>query len=353
VPTDDDHSAALIELLAAPPRPPTDPSLFSSNPLFGEPGIYPQGTTMEPATGPAVTVETAVAALDARALLEAAAPLGDDVHQARAPDPGPRAGLLALSVTVAAPVLDAFVNGATPVDVIGLGATASPGRIVGPPADAPTDGPHRATGVRVVNERYRAEVPPLLAGSLAHDLLWSGPGAGQYEEVVLHALVALVHLQLVARTPALARTGTELARRQNSLAITLLNSRHPGRADLAVKAPDGPGTIPGGAPGMQTPDFWSIPFVGGPPVAADAPALLEPVLRRVTGAEPPNPLRYDDALGDWWSDHGARGALDLAAQHRAAVALTLLDGDDRAGAGAARRTGRNGASGGERRGQGV
>jgi hypothetical protein len=184
----------------------------------------------------------------------------------------------------------------------------------------------------VVNERYRAEVPSLLAGSSAHDLRWTGPGAGQDEEVVLHALVALVHLQLLARTPALARTGTELARRQNSLAITLLNSRHPGRADLAVKAPDGPGTIPGGAPGMQTSDFWSIPFVGGPPVAADAPALLEPVLRRITGVAPPSPLRYDDALGDWWSAHGTRGALDLAAQWRAAVALGLLDVDDRAGA---------------------
>ncbi len=148
-----------------------------------------------------------------------------------------------------------------------------------------------------MNERYRAEVPTLLAGSLAHDLLWSGPGAGQYEEVVLHALVALVHLQLLARTPALAHTGTELARRQNSLAITLVNSRHPGSADIAVRAPDGPGTIPGGAPAMQTPDFWSIPFVSGTPVAAGAPALLGEVLARATGATPPSPLRYDDAPG--------------------------------------------------------
>ena len=212
--------------------------------------------------------------------------------------------------------------GATSVDTIGLGPTASPGRVVGPPA---TDA---STATRVVNERYRAEVPMLLAGSLAHDLLWSGPGAGQYEEVTLHALVALVHLQLLARTPSLARTGTELARRQNSLAITLLNSRHPGRADIAVRAPDGPGTIPGGAPGMQTPDFWSIPFVSGTPVAAPAPELLGTVLRNVTGAAAPSPLRYDDVLGTWWSERGARGALDLDAQWRAAVALGLLHGDE-------------------------
>jgi hypothetical protein len=315
VPDDD-----LTALLAAPPRPPDDPNLFSSNALFGEPGIYPQGTPMEPASGPAVTVDAAMAALDALGVDDAAARLADDALVARVPDPGPRAGLVALSVTVAAPVLDAFVAGDTPVTTIGLGATASPGRIVGPRPDAPST-------TRVVNERYRAEVPTLLAGSLAHDLLWSRPGAGQYEEVVLHALVALVHLQLLARTPALAHTGTELARRQNSLAITLLNSRHPGSADISIAAPDGPGTIPGGAPSMQTPDFWSIPFVSGDPMAADAPALLGDVLARATGAAPPSPLRYDDALGEWWSAHGTGGALDRAAQWRAAVALGLLDQD--------------------------
>ena len=43
-----------LALLAAAPRPPRDPGLFSSNPLFGEPGIYPDGPPMVPATGPAV-----------------------------------------------------------------------------------------------------------------------------------------------------------------------------------------------------------------------------------------------------------------------------------------------------------
>jgi hypothetical protein len=325
VPTDDDQTAdqiaALTEVLAAAPRPPDDPDLFSSNTLFGEPGIYPQGTPMEPATGPAVTVDVAVAALDALGVADAATRLADDALVARAPDPGPRAGLVALSVTVAAPLLAAFIAGDTLVETVALGATASPGRIVGPPDGAPV-------ATRVVNERYQAELPTLLTGSLAHDLLWSGPGAGQNEEVVLHALVALVHLQLLARTPALAHTGTELARRQNSLAITLLNSRHPGSADISVRAADGAGTIPGGAPGMQTPDFWSIPFVSGPPAAADAPALLGAVLHRVTGAPPPAPLRYDDDLGTWWSTQGTRGALDRAAQWRAAVALGLVDPDE-------------------------
>jgi hypothetical protein len=76
---------------------------------------------------------------------------------------------------------------------------------------------------------------------------------------------------------------------------------------------------------MQTPDFWSIPFVGGPPVATDAPALLGSVLSRVVGGDvPPEPLRYDDALGIWWSERGMRGALPLDAQWRASCALGLM-----------------------------
>ncbi len=315
--TADDRRLAL---LAAPPRPPLDPNRFSSNPLFGEPGIYPQGTPMVPAAGDPTDEPAAIAALEAIGIPDASARMADAALRRRAPDPGPRAGLVALAVTVAAPAVEELLGGRLVVRLLGLGATASPGRIVGPRVGGAPD-------ERVVNERYRAEHPALLAGSLAHDLLWSGDGAGQYEEVTLHALCALVHAQLLARAPFLANLGTELARRQNSLAITLLNSRHPGSATIAVRAADGPGTIPGGAPGMQTPDFWSIPFVAGPPAEADAPALLGRVLARVVGegAAPPDPLRYDDALGMWWSDRGVRGALALDAQWRAACALGLVD----------------------------
>jgi hypothetical protein len=64
--------------------------------------------------------------------------------------------------------------------------------------------------------------------------------------------------------------------------------------------------------------------VSGTPTAADAPALMTAVMTNVTGATPASPLRYDDALGEWWSSAGARGALDRAAQLRAAVGLGLL-----------------------------
>jgi len=319
-PDDDEDPAAL---LAAAPRPPADPDRFTSNPLFGEPGIYPDGTPMAPAAGPEIDLAAATRALADVGIADASAWLGEPALVRRAPDPGPRAGLVALGVTVAAPLLDAFLAddgpGATGIELLTLGVPDAPGRVVGPPAGGPAS--HR-----VVNERYRAEHPALLAGSLAHALLWSGPGAGQYEEATLHALGALVHVQLLARSPSLASTGTELARRQSSLAITLLNSRHPGRAEISVVAPDGPGTIPGGAPSMQTPDFWSVPFVRGTPSAGDAPARLAAVLGRVAppGAALPEPLRYDEALGAWLSATGLRGALDVVDQLRAARALGLV-----------------------------
>ncbi len=107
MPSDD----SLLALLAAPPRTPADPDLISSNTLFGEPGIYPQGSPMEPAAGPAMSEADAVAALEALGITHAATRLATPALVARAPDAGPRAGLLALSVTVAASLLDAFVAG--------------------------------------------------------------------------------------------------------------------------------------------------------------------------------------------------------------------------------------------------
>jgi hypothetical protein len=307
-------------LLARPPRTPRDISLFSSNDLFGEPGIYPDGSPMEPAAGAAWTVTQSLAAVGALAGDDGSRRFEEPALVSRCPDPGPRAALVVLGATFAAPLVDAFVAGATPVSHLGLGATASPGRVVGPVRGSPDP-------VRVVNERYRAEHPALMAPSIAHDLLWNPTGAGQYEEATLHMVCALVHLALVALDPALAHRGTELARRQNSLAISLVNSREPGDPAIRVVAPDGPGTVPGGAPAMQTRDFWSIPFASGPPATSPAPALLTDVLRRAVGARAGlDPVAaYDQSLGEALGRAALGGALAPHAQLRAAVALGLVD----------------------------
>lgn len=242
------------------------------------------------------------------------------VLTALCPEPASRSAVVLLSSTCAAPLVEGFLARQTPVSELRSGQTRSPGRVVGPVQDGPDS-------VRVVNDRYCAEHPALMASSIAHDLLWNVEGAGQYEEATLHMLVALVHAQLVAACPAIAQSGTELARRQNSLAISLLNSRESGEATIRVIAPNGPGTIPGGAPNMQSSDFWSIPFVGGEPTTSRAPTLLTNVLQHVVGTthtlEPV--ANYDQSLGVALSAAGVGGALDVQRQLRVMVALGLLD----------------------------
>lgn len=299
-----------------------DPGLFTSTTLFGEPGLYPDAAPMAPATGAPADDAAAAEALEA-ANPAARRAWDADALRARTGAPLARAAAAALAGSVAAPLLEAFLAGRTPVSVLGVGPTASPGRVVGPPA---TPGGDVATAERVINDRYAAEHPLSVAPSVAHDLGWSGPGASHAEEATLHLVVALVHAGFVARQPALAHLGTELVRRQNSLLLPLLCSHQPGDASLAVIAPDGTGTAPGGAPGMQTPDFWSIPFA--PPGPARAlPMAVAATLTAACGS--PGALgdapRYDDQLARRLSETGLRGALDTLDHLRVAVALGVVD----------------------------
>lgn len=258
---------AVLAALRASPRVPSDIGRFTSTSLFGQPGIYPDGPPMTPAVG--------------------------HLHS----DASIEQVMVELVGTAGEAVFEAWTAGRTAVTRLTYGVPASPGRVVGPAADADGGG-----AARVVNERYRAEDARLLLPSIVHDLLWSGPGAGHAEETVLHALGAYVHAQLLARDGSLAKLGTELTRRENSITITLLNSRRPDSATVTLVAPDGPGTIPGGAPGMQSPDFWSVPFAP----RADDGVAISPLVREVLGAISGDehgsvPVTFDDHLGDWCS----------------------------------------------------
>jgi hypothetical protein len=165
-----------------------------------------------------------------------------------------------------------------------------------------------------------------VSGSLVHALLAGPAPRGHAQEAVLHGLLAAVHLHIVARAPRLAGLGTELARRQNSLALSLFNSRPAGSAGIRLIAPDGLGTIPGGAPAMQTPDFWSIPFAPAQPPSAPAPERLRGVLRCLIGPVPEldAPLAYDEALARLIDAHLDDGWLPAPDRVRAGRALTAL-----------------------------
>ncbi len=285
----DKGDESISARLCRAPQIPADIGRFTSTALFGQPGIYPDGPPMTPAVG--------------------------HLHS----DASIEQVMVELVGTVGEAVFEAWTAGRTAVTRLTYGVPASPGRVVGP-----VWGPDGNGAMRVVNERYRAEDARLLLPSIVHDLLWTGPGAGHAEETLLHALGAYVHAQLLARDASLADLGTELARRENSITITLLNSRRPGSAAVTLVAPDGLGTIPGGAPGMQTPDFWSVPFA---PRAADgapiSPLVLE-VLAAIARVDVSRvPQHFDDDLGGWCSQMFV-SVLEPRVQLAALAALGLV-----------------------------
>jgi hypothetical protein len=205
---------------------------------------------------------------------------------------------------------------------LALGAPTSPTRIAGVDAN----------GRHVVNARYAAEHPGLLAGAIAHELLVPGPPANNVEEVLGHGILAVVQMQLIARDPHLAHLGTELARRQASFVVTLFNSRPPGSPWFRFRVPDGPGTIPGGAPAMQSPDFASVPFTSRREPGV-APPMMRAVLSLLAGdLDLPDPFTYDDDGLAWIDDHLSAAWLTPADRVRVGVALGLLSLDDVIGA---------------------
>lgn len=316
---------AVAALLAAPPQVPRDPDLFTSGVRFGVPGIYPDGAPMTPAVGAPPDEASARAAVadlvgrrDPTATARADARFTDDAVRRRVPDPLLRAALALLTTTVAEPLADAFVAGTTPVATLGIAPMPGSGRTFGP-----LDGGE--PGERWCNDRYAAEHPVVVAPSLAHHLGWQALG-DRFEEVVLHAVLAMVHVQWVAVDPAVAHLGTELTRRQNSMALTLLHSRHPGSSRPAIRADDGTGTLPGGDPALATPDFWSVPLATGAGSGAEVPGPVRTALLGTvadSGAVP-DPLRYDGVLAELMALDLGDGWAGPSDRLRAAYALGLV-----------------------------
>jgi hypothetical protein len=308
-------------VLSKPPITPDDPSRFSSDSDTCGPGLYPQGPPMVPASGPDPDVATLATVLNAYAgalgAPDAARRFDDPALIELAPDAPIRVGLCLLLGTVAAPVVDAVL--ASPdITSIRYGQPVGAGRIAGPSGVA---------GERAVNVRYHHEHPALLAGALAHEILHTDPPRSDPEETWLHAVLAFIHVQLLAAVPSLAELRTELGRRMASFAISLVCSRSPGDPTFRLVAPDGRGTIPGGAPGMQTPDFWSIPFLPDRPGPAPMPDPMLAILSALTdGLEPPGDAAYDEATARWLDDHLGDRWLRWSCRLTAARALGVAPG---------------------------
>ena len=319
--------AEAEQVLSLAPSTPSDLGLFSSNTLFGQPGIYPDGPPMQPAVGAPLNEQQAAATLADLLQSEIAGEMiklfADPELQARVPDPSVRAALLLLSGGPAQAMLEAFLQGETEVLRLGVGIPDGEGRVIGFEVEESDQ------SRRVLNTRYESEHPAFIAPSLAHALCHHGDRASNAEEATLHGILGAVHAWLLASNPSLSAARTELSRRQASLTITLLNARSPGSWLASVRCPEGPGTIPEGNPILQCPDLWSIPFTSRADSDCDL-SLPVPVQQALACLASESaaavPEHYSDSLGEWLTANLGRGRFFGAVPRaQAGWALGLLN----------------------------
>ena len=300
-------------VLALDATKPLEPALFSTDSDVG-PGIYAGTPPMVPAPGPSPDESVA------RLLLEQSLGAGHLALERYDGDLGEHFGAPLARAAIASLVgtpAESAIQIALRTEAIDIGTPDVATRIAGLSSD----------GRHVINKRYCAEHPLLLAGALVHELLASQPTSSNSEEVLLHGVVAMIHLVQIDRDPSVAHLGTELSRRANSLAVSLVNSRNPGSPRFRLRAPLGAGTIPGGVPGMQTPDFWSIPFTHAnspEPIPENVRTVLEHFVRGpLTQA-----LDYNQAGIDWFDDNRSTNWLPPTRLLRAVTTLGLLSVGD-------------------------
>ena len=297
-------------LIALPQRKPCDVNRFTSEFLPGPwPGLYPEGSPMALAVDPTPGVPHDEAKVRAQlaAFLKGsgneAAALAlfnrADVRR-KVPEPTLRAALVSLRGTAAESVIEWYVSkDTTRVDPRfgGLGV-----RNIARSAGYP---PNQEI---IFNVRYAGEHFALLSAFFAHEILHHDVKLTATEEVILHALTAVVHMQLLSRHPDLATSGTELARYTNDFVLLFVNSRVPGSAKSAIFAPTGRGTAPGSARSQR--DFssyakeWGLGGLSMSPTdSTPAPPVFATVLRRLLapGVAIPKPLTYSRKTAELFS----------------------------------------------------
>ena len=128
------------------------------------------------------------------------------------------------------------------------------------------------------------------------------------EEVLLHAVNDVVHMQLLSRRPELATGGRELARFMNGEVLWFINSRAPRLSRSAIVVPNGTGTAPGSVQSRR--DLYAhgkdFHVNGREPSPTDAdPALpaFAAVLRTLLapGVALPKPLTYSKKTAELFS----------------------------------------------------
>lgn len=218
------------ELLRGRPFAPNDRGLFSN--LY-----YPDTPADVPATGTTLTEQQGRAALqsylqveypgDTTAQNAALAVYDNTTAKQKIPEPSLRAALAALKGTIANGAVNVVLNAKTSmgnpliarVRYGGLPTTV----IARTSFSVFTPGDDEQFEI-IFNRRFQYESPFLFTSVWAHETLHSDKVGALYEEAANTSFQGLIYLRQLARHPALATPGTELARVSNSWALARLNS---------------------------------------------------------------------------------------------------------------------------------
>lgn len=276
--------AAPEDVLRRPPFPPTDVDLFVDD-------VYEGARPMQPAEraptneirlrGELCRILSGRFPEDPAARDEAISIYDDPRLVEVVPDPRLRAGVVAMRGTLAAPALDAIRAGDVtrvrfaPFDDDDAGVMAR------------TLHPEDERDLVEINDRFRFEDFRLFAPTLLHEVLHHDREPSPTEELITHALDALVSVELLLETPGLALRGTALARWVNTDVMARLNGRD-STGRLRVLTSQG-NVFPGGL----EKDRFADKVEGRPGYDTPGNDVLKRALRDVTGDRRRAP-RFDD-----------------------------------------------------------
>ena len=244
--------------LALDTQQPGNVNLFSSVYVNGANGFYPQGTAMNPDSGPVLSESEMRDELSThlnqqfgnnQALVDDALALYDDPQvQSLIPDPMPRAAFAALKGTILEPAIDHFLSDNRFLFVT-YGQLPVASKIAGS-----SGGDNNR--VIVINDRYQSEDFRYLIGIMGHEILHDDFSTSNAEEAILNSLSAMTYIKTLSQSPELAYSGTELSRQMNDLAMIFLNSREDDSPNSEIVSPSGTGIAPGSA--LDAPDAWTF-----------------------------------------------------------------------------------------------
>ena len=222
-------STSAEELLEQLPFAPKDVNLFM-------PAVYSLATPTVPAAAPSIPVTDEqlrqqvskvlskrfmVIQRQSKAIKDGLAVMDDPAIKAKVADPRLRASLAMLKGTAGESAIDAIKNG--PFTSVSFGTPPSNttgGNTIAQVVDDGTGKPKI-----IMSDKYQYEDPRLLAPILFHETLHQDFNVSNREELMANGLDSLVYGQFVSENSSVASQGTELARRENTKLMALVNSR--------------------------------------------------------------------------------------------------------------------------------